>query len=241
MFLKLKKGFTLVEVIIASAITVILIAAVMALFGPTKALISDIDKNVETNAISDTLSGYVFDNMSRASDYQIYVFKNSQLNAQTSVVQAYITAADPKETVYSMVISNSSVNASGTVVFGDYRIFDFGKLTAGTQFTDRIATKNNFRVFNDEFYRNANYRFSYETTIDNSLVGSGIVTVWCRMGIEPYDADGNLIAEERTNMFKLLNINTSGTLAYSDDKLKDYSYDEDTQIVILYKIKKYGV
>ena len=51
-----KKAFTLVELIVAMAVMVILIAAAMGMFNPVKGIIKMVDEDTVTNAVTDSIT-----------------------------------------------------------------------------------------------------------------------------------------------------------------------------------------
>lgn len=238
---KIKKGFTLVEVVVASAITAILIAAVIAVFQPTVALMASINQNVFVNRVSDTVSDYVFDRLVKANNYKIYGYSYNNLNSITTqdYVNNYYTKRDAAtEKVYAMLISNDNGIVDGARTFGNYKVYDFMEVTGSDTFLTNLNLKDNFSVLNDDYYLDSNYKFTFDTSIDNTDIGN--VKVWCNVRMTPFNSSGELISSERNNTFKLLNMNSIGGLPDSGDNLKEYTYDEDTQILILYKIKNFG-
>lgn len=62
-----KKAFTLVELIVAMAVMVILIAAAMGMFNPVKGIIKMVDEDTVTNAVTDSITDYVSNKLKAAS------------------------------------------------------------------------------------------------------------------------------------------------------------------------------
>ena len=60
------------------------------------------------------------------------------------------------------------------------------------------------------------------------------------MGVNTYDTDGNIKVSERVQMFKLLNMSLLKLTPSSDPELADYTYPDDLNIVILYRIQIFG-
>ena len=65
-----KKAFTLVELIVAMAVMVILIAAAMGMFNPVKGIIKMVDEDTVTNAVTDSITDYVSNKLKAASTYR---------------------------------------------------------------------------------------------------------------------------------------------------------------------------
>ena len=96
-----------------------------------------------------------------------------------------------------------------------------------SQFSTKINNLDNYKLFNDDYYNDGDYRFTFETK-------SG----WCYIGITTLDKDsGQVKVETRTDMFKLLNLKSTPE---SNPLLKDYaSVGTDNSIVIFYNIIDY--
>ena len=95
------------------------------------------------------------------------------------------------------------------------------------QFTARVNDIEKYALFNNEYYNDVDFRFTFETK-------SG----WCKIGITSLEREtGNVVVETRTDMFKLVNITSTPE---SNPVLKDYTtVGTDKNIVIFYNIIDY--
>lgn len=229
-----KKAFTLIEVIIAMSIMVILIVAAMSMFTPVNGIVKSLDEDTVTNAVTDTITNYVTDKMKNATTYNIKGYKTEDLtknsDVSTSVAKmASVVFADKEdgETVYCMVLRST---AEG------YQLYDFGKLNSVNDYKNKATAmvgSNAYAVFNNEYYNNSRYKFTFKTTSNDK-------GTWCRMGVNTYDTDGNIKVSERVQMFKLLNMSLLKLTPSSSPVLEDYEYSDDLNIVILYRIQIFG-
>ena len=229
-----KKAFTLIEVIIAMSIMVILIVAAMSMFNPVSSIVKSLDEDTVTNAVTDTITNYVTDKMKNATTYSIKGYKTDALTKNSDVdgsvakmVNIMFTDKDPKETVYGLVLRST---AEG------YQLYDLGKLSSVADYKDKavaMVNSNAYAVFNSEYYNDSRYKFTFKTTSNDK-------GTWCRMGVNTYDTDGNIKVSERVQMFKLLNMSLLKLTPSSDPVLADYTYPDDLNIVILYRIQIFG-
>lgn len=230
-----KKAFTLIEVIIAMSIMVILIFAAMSMFNPVSSIVKSLDEDTVTNAVTDTITNYVTDKLKNATTYNIKGYKTEDLtkNSDVSTSVANIAAPmladkDPNETVYGLVLRST---AEG------YQLYDLGKLDSVVDYKNKataMVNSNAYAVFNSEYYNDSRYKFTFKTTSNDK-------GTWCRMGVNTYDTDGNIKVSERVQMFKLLNMSLLKlTGVASSIGVDDYSYSDDLNIVILYRIQIFG-
>lgn len=230
-----KKAFTLVELIVAMAVMVILIAAAMGMFNPVKGIIKMVDEDTVTNAVTDSITDYVSNKLKAASTYNIQGYTADKLIAASTeegsaakIASAMYMDMEDNETAYAMVLRSTS---------DGYQLYDFGKLNdSSVDFATKanaMSSTGKYAVFNSEYYNNSHYKFTFKTT-------SGDKGTWCRMGVNTYDSDGNIKVSERVQMFKLLNMSLLKLTPSSSPDLEDYSYSDDMNIVILYRIKIFG-
>lgn len=231
-----KKAFTLVEVIVATAIMGLLIAAVMALFGPVRGIISGLDENIYLNMTTDNLSNYVYNCLNRSTTYNIGAYTADQLVADESedsvakrigVMIADID--DPScEDVRCLLIKAS--DATG------YRLYDLGKIATVNDYFTKINNYSRYALFSEDYYQGANFKFAFTT----SSSGGSSDQKWCKISVTPFDMDGSLIIEERSHMFKLLNMSLTNVAPVSSPSLTNLEYSNDTEIVIIYRIKDFS-
>lgn len=229
-----KKAFTLIEVIIAMAIMTVLIVAAMSMFNPVNGIIKSLDEDTVTNAVTDTITNYVSDKMKTASTYSIkgYTTENLTKNSDNDdsvakMVNVMINDMEANETMYCMILRSTSEG---------YQLYDLGKINSTADYitkSKKVVNNNRYAVFNSEYYNDSRYKFSFQTT-------SGDKGAWCRMGVNTYDADGNIKVSERVQMFKLLNMSLLKITPSSSAELTDYSYSDNLNVVILYRIKIFG-
>ena len=229
-----KKAFTLVELIVAMAIMMILIGAAMAMFTPVSSIIKSLDEDAVTNSVTDTIMGYISDKLNVATSYNIAGFTDEQMTKSSDEddsvgkrVKAMLADLEANEKMYCMVLRST---AKG------YKLHDLGRITNLVNYNTKAAvalSDDSYSVFGDEYYNDSRYKFSFATTVADK-------GTWCRIGVNTYDADGNIKISERVQMFKLLNMSLLKLTPSSDVALKDYSYSNDLNVVILYRIKTFG-
>ncbi len=233
-----KKAFTLVEVLIATAITGLLIAAVMALFGPVRNLIDELDGNVNVNNTTDMIQSFLHTRLNRATIYDIDLYdsehESMNYNESGSIggrVESMRIGADPSINTYCIMLK---------YVDGGYVVYDLGRVNSGQEYDNVYSDLENCRLFNEEYYSGANYRFTFETKVNPKNDSEW----WCTFKMTPYDDQGVLLLETRASVFKMLNAPSQPTC---DSKLADEKYitevaDGDTPptIAIVYNIKDYS-
>ena len=98
-----------------------------------------------------------------------------------------------------------------------FQLYDFGKITSVAQFTARVNDIEKYALFNNEYYNDVDFRFTFETK-------SG----WCKIGITSLEREtGNVV------------VNITST-PESNPVLKDYTtVGTDKNIVIFYNIIDY--
>lgn len=222
-----KKAFTLVELIVAMAVMVILIATAMSMFTPVKGIIKSIDEDVISNAVTDSMTSYVHSKINTCATYNIDIYDDTSLTADETVDGS--AAKRCKAMLNS--IKNPVAESSYCMVLhrekGTFKLYDLGKIANVSQFVAKTNDLENYRVLNDEYYNNDDFRFTFETT-------SG----WCKIGITVFDKKtGDIKVETRTNMFKLVNITSTPE---SNQVLKSYeTIGTDKNIVIFYNTIDY--
>ena len=238
---KLKKGFTLVELIIVMGVMGILVVAAMALFGPVSRMVNNIESDVYANNISDTVISYVTDSLSKCTTYNIDAFSALDGDKGTTGTVAYKidkmiadSAADTSDT-HCLIISK---NADGNHV-----LYDLGIIASAEQYQLRASASQleKYRVFGDDFYNGYDYVFEFDTFNDTSSDGK-----WCKISLvaftENSDGTREAVVEERSSMFKLLNMTLNKISPTSNSILRDFNadaYPADDSIVILYRTKDY--
>ena len=229
-----KKAFTLVELIVAMAIMMILIGAAMAMFTPVSSIIKSLDEDAVTNSVTDTIMGYISDKLNVATSYNIAGFTDDQMTKSSDEddsvgkrVKAMLADLEPNEKMYCMVLRSTTKG---------YKLHDLGIINSLVNYNTKAAvalSDDSYSVFGNEYYNDSRYKFTFDTTVADK-------GTWCRIGVNTYDADGNIKISERVQMFKLLNMSLLKLTPSSDVALKDYSYSTDLNVVILYRIKTFG-
>lgn len=231
-----KKAFTLVEVIVATAIMGLLIAAVMALFGPVRDMINDMDGDVNINNTTDTIQSFFHAKLNKSIGYNIDMYdldtealltaEDGSIGQRVDSMRA-IAAGDDSISTYCILLRYEQ---------DGYYIYDFGKVESGADYDAKRIFLRKQRLFNKEYYRDARYRFTFKT-IEDSATGQ----YWYQMGLTPYDTEGELMLATRTSTIKLLNIkNTPQSNAdLETESYIDIANDDTPTIAIIYNIKNY--
>ncbi len=95
-----KKGFTLVEVIVAMSITVLLLAAVMAMFVPVRGVIETNTVNNDVKLSSKTFNDYIERSVSFASEVNVYNYVDVKNIAQDSTANHQFDLLDLVSSYY---------------------------------------------------------------------------------------------------------------------------------------------
>lgn len=229
-----KKAFTLIEMIVAMSIMVILVGAAMAMFNPVKSVISSLGNDMVTDNVTDTITNYLSDKLKTATTYNIAGYTTDNLkknsddsNGVTNRINLMMGDMDTGETMYCIMLRATSKG---------YKLYDFGKITNANNYLTKMndaLSSSEYAVFEDEFYNDSRYKFTFATTSSNR-------GRWCRMGVNTYDRDGEIKVSERVQTFKLLNMSLLKITPSSEAELENYDYSDNLNIVILYRIKVYG-
>lgn len=229
-----KKAFTLIEMIVAMSIMVILVGAAMAMFNPVKSVISSLGNDMVTDNVTDTITNYLSDKLKTATTYNIAGYTTDNLkknsddsNGVTNRINLMMGDMDTGETMCFIMLRATSKG---------YKLYDFGKITNANNYLTKMndaLSSSEYAVFEDEFYNDSRYKFTFATTSSNR-------GTWCRMGVNTYDQDGEIKVSERVQTFKLLNMSLLKITPSSEAELENYDYSDNLNIVILYRIKVYG-
>ncbi len=246
---KLRKGFTLVEVIVATAITGLLIAAVMALFGPVRSIIGSIEEDVVTNNVTDVISNYITTRIERSTSYNIDIYDyignvyNQSDSDLGSLQERFRLVREARgssvgEETHCLILKN---------VDGNFKLYDLGKLND----TDDIGLimqrvfnptlNGNYNVFKDEYYNNKQFRYTFKTASNGDVSAP---KVWCEVGVKVFNEDDTVAVEARPQTFRLLNMSATAPAASNAtlESLENTDYDQAsnyTFIAIFYNIKDY--
>lgn len=245
-----KKAFTLVELIIALAVMVLLVGAAMSLFIPVQSIAGSLTDNADINTTYDTISDYFYNKLYKASTFYIKQYSDDELVSPYDVnvhdnlayVVNYfndknISGSGGHEKMYALAIKE---------VDGITVIHDLGEISVGggvtnyaTKITSVINNSNTYKLFRDEYYRDTNFKITFDGTI-----GSGSLNTkkWVKIGVTAFDKDGNVLMETRNQMFKLLNFSIEdNSHMRTEESLKDVNTIDDTKTtVVIYCIKDYA-
>ena len=221
-----KKGFTLAEVLVASAITVILLASVMAVFSSTSGIISSMKSNPFADRIENSVCDYIRRSTEKANGYRVSGVAQSNLTAEAITLMSELTCGTG-ESNRCLIVSNTE---------GAYRLYDLGAVTSGDIMT-KIANLTDYKVYNSEYYENMSCRLALGQTMDsNSRVSYFNVTA------QLFDSDGSNVGQPTSTYFKMLNApdatNAQVKTAGLDDLTTAYP-DTDSCIIFIYRIKDY--
>lgn len=221
-----KKGFTLVEVIVASAITVILLGSVMALFSSTRNVLSSMKTNPFVDQIENSVCDYVRQSLEKSNGYRIGGVSQADL---TSTAVTYLS-----ELTCGAGEKNKCLIVSGTE--GSYKLYDLGEVTS-TNITSKIASLADYNAYSADFYSGKSCKFAVSQSIDsNSRI------TYLNVTTQLFNDDGSITAQPTGTYFKMLNApdaaNAQIKTAGLDDLATAYP-DADTCIIFIYRIKNY--
>ena len=233
-----RKGFTLVELIIAMCVSTLLIAAAMAMFGPVQSIINSLHSDVNTNNVTDTISGYIYTRMSKCSTYNVGLYDATKISVDAS------DEAGVAKRVSAMIadIENPAIEQTYCIMIRQNtddicELYDLGKINSVSDYLTKAADYEKYELLDGEYYNGLNFKFSFSTTPQDA---ESTDKKWCRIGVIPFDENGEAVVSERAQMFKLLNMSLTNVTPSSDPDLVDYTYPDDDVIVILYRIKDYS-
>lgn len=201
-----KKGFTLVEVLVAVAITVVLMAIAVAMLTPATRLLNAVKSNAGLDIVCDTAAEYVRGSIQSADAVGFTNFSTGSEDAVKNLLADIRGGAAVNVHVLSVM---KLPDGSG------YRLYDYGTLTPTVADISGLIS-NEHRVFNEDFY--AGTDLSFKISSDSNTADGAITVNWLKLdtqsmnGTEPAN-------QPRTLSFKMLNgsARLSGTGSYSTD------------------------
>lgn len=202
-----KKGFTLLEVVIATAITAIVFGMVMFLFTAVRDMVNSTIEDATADSVCDSINVYVRSNLQNA--VKISVVKYDSATAQTTLDG--FKEAD-RLTKALVVTENSN---------GLKRLYDLGDVTAATDSISVFnSNKEDFRVFNEDFYYGRNFKFEF--------MRSAGTTNWLSVQTQGFDDENQQVNMAHKLAFKLLaiainNYSIESGLTADDDYLVLYN------------------
>lgn len=221
-----KKGFTLVEVLVASAITVILLGSVMAVFSSTRNIISDMKKDPYNGRIENSVSEYIRRSVEKANGYRMAVISKDELNSKLATIYSELPIQTGEKN-YCIIVSNKD---------GMYQLYDLGGVVSSSEIINRLNDSNVYTVFNSDYYGNLSCKVAITETKQNSLVQ------YICIATQLYDQDNQNVDKEKASYFQMLNKPDSANAKIISTELNSISTacpDDETYIVILYRIKDY--
>lgn len=243
------KGFTLVEMVIAMALTAILMGAVMMLFTPVNNIIKSLQGDVNINITTDTISQYLFDRMANSTNFDI------SLNALDA--DGKMDPAASENTINNQLSDkfDPMLEKLYAIIIMDGKLYDLGSIENYEEYATKVEDYESYRLFDDRFYGDVHYKYSFYTV--ESPSASTAADKWYHVGITPYaiverDDDGNAavigdpVISERATMFKLINLQFSnfdpsigGVFYTTNPDSTVEAHPQDNGVVILYRIKDY--
>lgn len=186
--LKSNKGFTLAELIVTIAVSTIIVAATVGLFTPAMGLINSIKSNVNLDVMCDTANEYIRSCLQGAGNVSVNSFDITDLDS----VKDEIDNID--------VYDGYEVRALG---YMGNRLYDFGAVTS-SDIDSKIASYNDYRVFNNHFYGIVNYKLSFSS-------GSNGDERWITLMGQCFEESGSVANQGRSMSFKVLDARAAVT------------------------------
>ena len=216
-----KKGFTLVEVLVATVITMILLGSVMAVFASTRNVISGMKKDPFSDRIENSVSEYIRRRTEKANGYRICGVNQTDLSTKAGTLFGQLTCGTGEKN-YCLIISNAE---------GNYRLYDLGVVTSTGDIATKIANLSNFNVFGTPYYDGLSCKVAFSETKEDTRISYMSITT------QLYDESNNAVDKETTNYFKVLNRpDTANAKIVSTDinSISTAYPDSDSCIVMVY-------
>lgn len=216
--LKNQKGFTLVEVVIAMAITSIVILAVANLFSSATGLITTLRADTNLDIACDATNTYVRNRLDALNDATVCVSDHVDISD---------TADDYSQDGYDVF----------AIAVIDGKLYDFGLLpevNTGSVLLSRMSAAQlpAYAVFNEAFYSGTrlNIRFTSaneEVTLEDGTMSNAVK--WLRLESRFMAADSNPANQPKAITFRLFN----GAIALSET-----SVDISDNFIVIYRQKQ---
>ncbi|MGN0598029.1 MAG: PilW family protein [Ruminiclostridium sp.] len=222
-----KKGFTLVEVLVATVITMVLLGSVMAVFASTRNVLSGMKKDPFADRIENSVCEYIRRSTEKANGYRISGTNQTDLAAKTATLFGQLTCGTGEKN-HCLIISNAE---------GNYRLYDLGVVTSTGDIASKITNLSDYNVFNAPYYDG----MSCKVTFDHSINGDSCIS-YMSIAAQIYDADGNVADKPAENYFKVLNMPTATNAKIDSTDLSDFTTaypDSDSCIVMVYRVRDY--
>lgn len=255
--LRSKKAYTLVEVLVATTITAILLTAVFTLFQPVSKLISSLSTSDTIVSINNTVSSYITNSLNDANAAKLYTgvdlsVVNDDIATDIAKYRTNYNAADdtPKLLYFAFDETENTYYAYAIDLKTDLKnaAHDDGSWTQ-TQWETWLKTEANwneffkddmeyYRLFNRDLFDGNKISFEFErianTSTNRYFISYKINLFECENGflanctdITADDAE-NYITYSLPSAFELLNAQMAEAPAGTDD-----------DILIVYNVHKY--
>lgn len=185
--LKNKKGFTLVEVVVAMVITTIIIVAVANLFSPAMQIISSVRNDVNYDTACNAVNTYVRNSIDSSAQVKIVALSDASSAVSAMQADANYPASDYK--------------LKALAVIGG-KLYDFGTNVSS------ITASSTYSAFQDAFYGVNSLTAGIEVEASGK---------WVKLQTQAFDVEGNIINQPRTVTFKVFGGNVFADAVYSND------------------------
>lgn len=198
--LKKPKGFTLVEVIVAMAVTTIIIIAAANLFSSASRVITTLKSDANFDIACDATNVYVRNRLDALEKVSV-----CDINDSTAIAAA-ITACDDQADESGVTPANLDVRA---LAIKDGKLYDLGVVSSAGEVSSR-AGSNDYAVFDTNYYAGAKLSIKLSSTVagdegEGEEGGGGDSVKWVQLSTQFLETDGDPANQPKTITFKFLN------------------------------------
>lgn len=230
-----KKGVSLVELIVAMAITSVILLIATSMLAPANNLMNSIKGNAHLDTLCDTANEYIRGALQTAVSISVYKYDSSTLNDIEIQADNYIKSG-LKTKALAVIEIPVETDASGNQIKA-FRLFDFTTIIDKTTLMNDLSIADIYKngAFLEPFYEKTSFSVKISTPTNDTGASS-----WIKLKSRCYNIySGDQNNQEKTMTFKCLNGNTgidTGSTVQGDGTDEPY----EGSFVILYTVKDFS-
>ncbi|MBP3857873.1 MAG: type II secretion system protein [Ruminiclostridium sp.] len=237
-----RKGFTLTEVIVVTAIVAFLMAAVAAFAGPVRTVIRNTNAKSDTNTINKIIGDYIEHRLAYANDIDIYVaapynpgsgdmydqmeqsYEDMEKYAQLGTKPTDNQINNPRVMIFKFVDETSvaPLTPASDKLQATYVVYDYPIKAGSTAPSDfNTLCTDEYKLFKDDFYAG----YQYFMTMDDIGIQSNAVRnrAYLNFRIDSYYCQGDSTDKRVTKTGDVIGLNADHIKKYHQyvDKILD--------------------